>query len=322
MTQERTTRADAAAGDRFAVLRSVGLKVVSTGLFAVMGALIKWLGPDYPTGQIVFVRSLFALIPVLLLVRAAGGWSVLRTARPWSHLGRSLAGVTAMFCRFTSLTLIPLATATAITFAAPLITTALAAWLLGETVRRYRWTAVTVGFLGVLLMLQPAVVRGLTAGAMDDAYVFGAAAALLGAVFMAIAMIQIRHMTATEPGISIVFYFSATCTVVGAATLPFAAVMPDLLDGAAMVAIGVVGGLAQVTLTASYRNAGASLIAPFEYTALLWAFLIGYVVFGEVPEPVVLAGAAVVVAAGVFILHREHRLGLERARQRRPEPPL
>jgi len=314
--------ASEAGPDRGAVLRSVGLKVVSTGLFAVMGALIKWLGPEYPTGQIVFVRSLFALIPVLVLLRAAGGWSVLRTARPFSHLGRSLAGVTAMFCRFTALTLIPLATATAITFAAPLITTALAAWLLGETVRRSRWTAVTVGFLGVLLMLQPAVMRGLDPKVVDDTYVLGAGAALLGALFMAIAMIQIRRMTATEPSITIVFYFSATCTVVGAATLPFAAVVPDLTDGAAMVAIGVLGGLAQVTLTASYRHAGASLIAPFEYTALLWAFAIGYVAFGEVPEPVVLTGAAFVVAAGVFILYREHRLGLERARQRRPEPPI
>jgi drug/metabolite transporter (DMT)-like permease len=292
-----------------AVLPAVAYKIASTGLFTVMGALIKSLGDAYPTNQIVFVRSLFALIPVLIMVQAAGGWRVLITAYPWSHLGRSLAGLTAMTCLFAALALIPLATATAIAYAAPLFTTALAALLLGERVRRYRWAAVVVGFFGVLVMLAPAGLTladtGLAGG--GDRYALGAGLALAGAIFMALAMVQIRRLTGFEPSIRIVFYFTAIGTVAAGLTLPVNAVLPTWPDAAVMLAIGVTGGLAQLTLTASYRGAPASVIAPFDYTSMLWALVLGYVLFAEVPQPLVLIGAGVVIAAGLFILYHERR---------------
>jgi drug/metabolite transporter (DMT)-like permease len=307
-----------------AVLPAVACKIASTGLFTVMGALIKALGDAYPTNQIVFVRSLFALIPVMVMVQAAGGWRVLITAHPWSHLGRSAAGLTAMTCLFAALALIPLATATAIAYSAPLFTTALAALLLGERVRRYRWAAVAVGFVGVLVMLAPAGLRLAEAGepGAGGGYALGAALALAGALFMALAMVQIRRLTAFEPSIRIVFYFTAFGTVAAGLTLPVNAVLPTWPDAGVMLAIGVCGGLAQLALTASYRGAPASVIAPFDYTSMLWALVLGYVLFAEVPQPLVLVGAGVVVAAGLFILYRERRLGVDGAGLRKAGTPL
>ena len=314
----QTAPAGIAAGA--SVLPAIAYKIAATGLFTVMGALIKSIGADYPTNQIVFARSVFALIPVLVMVRAAGGLPALRTQYPWSHVGRSVAGLAAMSCLFAAFALIPLATATAITYAAPLLTTMFAALLLGERVRRYRWAAVLVGFLGVLVMLAPAGLRIADVGA--DGYALGAALAFAGAVLMALAMVQIRRMTAFEPSIRIVFYFTAFGTVAAGLTLPFNAVLPTWNDAAVMVAIGVTGGLAQFSLTAAYRGAPASVIAPFDYTSMLWALAIGYVVFAEVPQPLVLVGAGVVIAAGLLIVYRERQLGLDRGRVRRAGTPL
>ncbi len=301
----------------------IAYKIGATALFASMGALIKSTGPDYPIGQVVFSRSVFALIPVLVLVRHAGGLAVLRTRRPGGHLLRSLSGFMAMTCSFAGLTLLPLADATALGFVSPLMTTALAVPLLGERVRIYRWSAVLVGFAGVLLMLRPA---GTAGGPMlIGAVPLGVVLALLGALFTALAMIAIRRMAAAEPSITIVFWFTASCTALGALTLPFAFRLPPASDAVALVGIGLLGGCAQVLLTNSYRLAPASTLAPFDYTAMLWALVIGYVVFREVPEPLVMAGAAIVIASGLFIVWRERRLGLSRAPARRagegPTPP-
>lgn len=313
----------AATGDSPSIGQGIAYKVGATALFAAMGALIKATGADYPIGQVVFSRSAFALIPVLLLVRRAGGIAVLRTRRPGSHLLRSLSGFLAMTCSFSALTLLPLADATALGFVAPLMTTALAVPLLGERVRVYRWSAVLVGFAGVVLMLRP---EGTASGPLVAGIVpLGVVLALLGALFTALAMIAIRRMAAVEPSIVIVFWFTASCTALGALTLPFAFRMPPAGDATALVAIGLLGGCAQVLLTNSYRLAPASTLAPFDYAAMLWALVIGYVAFGEAPEAAVMAGAAVVIASGLFIVWRERRLGLSRARARRagegPTPP-
>lgn len=307
--------------------RSVGLgiacKVGATALFAGMGALIKAIGGDYPIGQVVFSRSVFALIPVLLLVHHAGGLAVLRTTRPGSHLLRSFSGFLAMTCSFSALTMLPLADATALNFVSPLMTTALAVPLLGERVRIYRWTAVLVGFAGVVLMLRP---EGTASGPLVAGVVpLGVVFALLGALFTALAMIAIRRMAAAEPSITIVFWFTTSCTMLGGLTLPFAFRLPPAEDGAMLVAIGLLGGCAQVLLTNSYRHAPASTLAPFDYAAMLWALVIGYFAFGETPEAPVMAGAVVVIASGLFIVWRERQLGLIRADARRagggPTPP-
>lgn len=273
-----------------------------------MAAAIKALGDRYPLGQLIFFRATFAFVPILAMVWHGGGLVVLRTARPLAHLVRAGSGATSMICNFMALTLLPLADATVLNFAAPLITTALAAIALGERVGPYRWSAVLVGFGGVLVASLP----HLDTSSADVTRILspGAAFALVGAFTSAWAMIAIRRLSATETSLAIVFYFMSVCAIGGALSLPFAYRAPDLIDGALLVSIGLTGGVGQVLMTMSYRYASASTLAPFDYVAIVWALALGLVLFGQVPDGAVLAGAAIVVSAGLFIVYRERRLGL------------
>ncbi len=285
-------------------LAAIGSKLVSIALFAVMAALVKALGDRYPVGQIIFCRSIFAMIPVLWLIRQAGGFDVLRTRRPWGHVRRSAAGLLAMVLSFTALTLLPLPTATALGFAAPIFTTILAIPLLGEKVRIYRWSAVIIGFLGILLIVRP------TGGGSA----LGAGLALGAAAMTAFAMIAIRQMARQESNIAIVFYFTLTCAIAGGLSLPFAAVMPaDWQDSAMLIGIGLFGGGGQIFMTRAYRMAPVSVIAPMDYTSLLFALAIGWIVWGEGMTPLQLAGAGIVIGSALFIAYRERRRRTETA---------
>ena len=187
-----------------------------------------------------------------------------------------------MFCNFSSLARLPVVDATAISFVSPLITVALSAVILKERVRIYRWTAVIVGFIGVLVMLAPRLDMGQSAAAATGAV--GAALGLMGAFFSAGSTVQTRALTASETTSSIVLYFSLICAIGGLLTWPFGWVTPTWPELAALVIIGIFGGLAHILLTESYRHAPASLVAPFDYTSMLWALLLGFLVFGEVPS--------------------------------------
>ena len=313
----------------------VVFKIISALLFTGMSALIKWLGDAVPTGQVVFARSLFALVPIGAYVvwramadrRAVAGGAqgpasmgsavlaAIHTNRPFGHLLRGVMGCAAMACGFTAVTLMPLPDAITIGYAAPLVTVLLAPLLLKERVGIYRLSAVAAGFLGVVMALSPHLAGGVEA--RGDTAALGAMFALAGALGVALTMIQIRNLTRTESTTAITVYFSLTGTLLGLATLPFGWVMPDPVQALMLVAIGVIGGVAQIFLTESYRRAPTSLIAPFDYTTLLWALALGFLVFCEVPEPIVLAGAAIIVVAGLFVIYRERQLGLERGRARR-----
>ena len=297
------------------LLKGILFKLVSALMFAVMQGLVRSVGETVPVGQVVFFRSAFAVLPVILIfaLRRELGAAV-RTERLFGHVGRGLIGGTGMFLNFASLARLPLAEVTAISFASPLITVALAAVFLKERVRIYRWSAVTVGFLGVLVMLTPHLEVGNLAR-HTPAETVGAGLALISAFCNAGAVIQTRRLVDTETTPSIVLYFSIVCALAGLATLPFGWKMPTAWELTALIATGVLGGLAHLLLTESYRYAPASVVAPFDYTAILWAFLLGYAMFGEVPTVVVLVGAAIVVVAGLFVLWRERRLGLTRARE-------
>jgi drug/metabolite transporter (DMT)-like permease len=209
---------------------------------------------------------------------------------------------------------LPLVDATAISFAAPFITVALAAVVLHEKVRAYRWSAVVVGFVGVVVMLWPYLDVPSLIGA-ETATTVGAACAVTAAFTNAGAVIQTRRLTDSETTASIVFYFSLVCSLAGLATLPFAWVTPSATQLAALVAIGVIGGLSHLFLTESYRYAPASVVAPFDYVALLWAFLFGFVLFGEIPTLYVYVGAAIVAASGLFVIWRERRLARAHRKQ-------
>jgi len=315
------------------MLRGIVLKIV----FALMAAAIKVAATRYPVGEVVLFRSLFALAVLAAWLALRGEFpAALHTHRPFGHIGRSIVGTGGMFANFVALSLLPLAAATAFTFATPLIVVVLAALILQETVRAYRWGAVGFGFIGVLVMLSEQLGGGLGgAGALSYATI-GALVALAGAVASAGAMIQTRRLTQSEATGAIVFYFSSLTGLISALVLclaavwpsdaPFAAfaigerfVAPSWLDLGLLAAIGLLGGAGQIMMTHSYRYADASIIAAFDYTSMLWALALGLALFGETPSPRILAGAAIVVACGVFVLWREHRL---RAIRRRPTRPL
>jgi drug/metabolite transporter (DMT)-like permease len=302
------------------VLRAILLKLISAFLLAVMSALVRFLGERYPVGQTMFFRSAFAILPVLVIY----AWrnelaSAVRTNRPLGHVGRGLISVFGMFCNFSALARLPIVDATAISFAAPLITVALAATLLNERVRIYRWSAVIVGFVGILVMLAPNFDPALRAAGAAASTV-GFAFAIVGAFCNAGSVIQTRRLTQTETTSSIVFYFSLVCAVAGLATWPFGWLRPDWPELLALVAVGLCGGVAHILLTESYRWAPASLVAPFDYTAMVWAFLLGYFFFHELPGAFVFAGAIIIAGAGLFVIWRERQLGLRRRREAEGPP--
>ena len=296
--------------------KAIGLKLASALLFAVMSALVRQLGDVAPVGQMVFFRSAFAILPVVVIYALRGELaSAVRTGRPLGQLGRGMLSVCGMFTNFSALTRLPLADATAISFASPLITVALAAVVLKERVRIYRWSAVVIGFIGVIVMLVPHFDVGHAAAIGTTTAAVGSALALASAVCNAGTVIQTRRLTQSETTSSIVFYFSLVCATAGALTLPFAWHSPSGGELAMLVALGVLGGLAHILLTESYRFAAASVVAPFDYSSMLWALLLGYWLFGELPETLVYLGAAIVAGAGLFVIWRERQLGLQRARE-------
>jgi drug/metabolite transporter (DMT)-like permease len=295
------------------VVHAILIKLLSVLLFALMSVLVRWLGDRVPLGQVVFFRSAFAIVPVVLVFAWRGELAAaVRTDRPFGHIGRGLISVASMFLNFAALARLPLADANALSFAAPLITVALAAFILKEHVRVYRWTSVAIGFVGVLVMLWPYLDFGHIAASASAT--IGALCALTAAFTNAGSVIQTRRLTASETTSSIVFYFSLICMLFGAVTLPFAWYSPTLGELAALIGIGLIGGVSHIFLTESYRYASASVVAPFDYVAILWAFLFGYAFFGEIPTAFVFVGSAIVAASGLFVIWRERQRGIERIR--------
>lgn len=293
------------------IYAGIGAKLLSVLMFSSMSALIKLVTDTMPTGQIIFARSFFALIPILVMLAVQRQFPHgLKTERPMGHFWRGLIGAAAMAAMFLSLSYLPLHDVVAIGYAAPLITVAIAPFMLGEKVGIYRFSAVVVGLVGVLIIVSPHLWR--TADA--DRSLAGVGIALFGAIMMALAMIHVRRLTKYETNGAIVFYFTLMTTILGLATWPFGWVMPDGRQAILLVLIGLLGGVAQIFLTQGYRLAPVSTIAPFEYTSMLWALIFSFVLFADVPEPIVLVGAAIVIAAGIFVIFRERHLGLKQAK--------
>jgi drug/metabolite transporter (DMT)-like permease len=300
------------------VFLGIALQLGATFSFTVMGALVRYVGGRVPLGEQVFTRSFFALIPlVAMLLWRNQLASAVHTKNPFGHVRRGLTGVIAMVCMFAALARLPLVDATAIGFATPLINVALAAIFLGEKVHVFRWTAVAVGFVGVMVMLSP----HLFGAEREATSAAGALYAITGAFLTAAAMTQVRHMSATETTASLVFSFSLIATLASLASIPWGWIKPSPMDSLVLFLTGIVGGIAQIMITESYRHAGAGTVAPFSYTAMLWSIALGFFFFGEVPEAVVLIGAALVIAAGLFVIFRERSLGIDRTLEREAETP-
>ncbi|MBS1166967.1 MAG: ribN 4 [Proteobacteria bacterium] len=290
-------------------------KLASTIAFAFMLTLIKLVSGRVPPGEMLFFRSFFGIVPVVVYLAALGVFPAsLATMRPFGHVRRSLVGTASMFCWFTAVTYLPLPDATAISYSGPLFGVCLAALLLHERVRSFRWAAVGIGFLGVLIVLSEQL-NGFDAG-FHGSRAIGAACALASAMLGAVAAVTVRELTSTETTGAIVFYFLACGSAFSFVTLPFGWVVPSFADAGMLIVAGLFGGIGQVLMTQSYRLAEASVIAPLDYINMVWIVVISYLIFGDVPTVVVLAGSLVVIASGVFVVWRERRLGILEAKAR------
>lgn len=276
------------------------LRIAAMACMAGLAALVKACAErGAPVLEIIFFRNAFAFVPVLLYVWKTAGFGVLKTKRPGGHAARATVGLVGMFCGFTAVSMLPLTESTALSFASPLFMTALSALILKEHVGVHRWGAVVVGFLGVLIMVRP-----------DPNHMasLGTVFALMGAVGAAGAMIAIREIGRTEPGPTIVFYFTLAGMLVGLASLPFGGwTVPNATTLIMLICTGLLGGTGQLLLTEALRRAPVAVVAPFDYTQLVWACLIGFLVWDELPRAATVAGAMVVAASGVYILFRETR---------------
>jgi drug/metabolite transporter (DMT)-like permease len=293
-------------------LLGIALKICSVMTFMLMAACVKASSAEVPVWQVCFCRSFFALLTVAAFMAWQGDLRLaVHTSNPWGHLWRGVLGLTAMVLNFTALALLPLPDAIAIGYAMPLFVAIFAALLLGEVVRTFRWTAIAIGLLGVLIILWPrlAFLKGEGGTASDF---LGAASALTGAVVVGLGTVVVSRLVAAERSSTVVFYFSLISSIGLLMTMPFGWKLPDAATGALLVGSGVLGAIGQLFMTHSYRFADTSTVAPFEYTSMLFGIAIGYFVFRELPTPTMLTGASVVISAGLIILWREHRLSAAR----------
>lgn len=302
-------------------VRGIALKLCSVLIFIVMAALIKATAPQVPAGQAVFFRAFFAIPVILAWLWLRGDLSTgLRAARPIDHFWRGLVGTTAMGFGFASLGFLPLPEVTAIGYAAPLLVVIFAAMFLGEEVRAFRLGAVALGMVGVLIILAPRLTV-LQADVVSRTAALGVMMVLISALFAALAQIHVRKLVQTEQTSAIVFFFSVTAAALSLLTLPFGWVWPTPVEAGLLVTAGILGGFGQIFLTQAYRFADASVVAPFDYASMLFAVLIGYFVFDEVPTGQTLLGGGIVILAGVAIILREHALGLKREKARQTMTP-
>ncbi len=221
---------------------------------------------------------------------------------------------------FAGLAYLPLPEVTAIGYASPLLVVVFAAMFLGEEVRLFRIASVALGLAGVMVVLSPRMTV-LSGDMTSHREAFGAMLVLAGAFCAALAQVFVRKLVNSEKTAAIVFYFSVTSTLLSLITLPFGWVIPTTTETLLLISCGLLGGVGQILLTSSYREADASLVAPFDYASMIFALLIGYFGFGEVPTPTMLGGAALVITAGILIILRERHLGLERAKGRKAMTP-
>ncbi len=285
------------------IRRGILYVVASVFVFAIVNAIVKWLVARYSVVEIIVFRSLFALLPCLYVVARNGGLGVLRTHRFHDHATRSALQFVSMMCIFTAFSLMPLADAVAITFSSPLFLTILSIPFLGEQVGPHRWSAVVLGFVGILVILPPG------AGMLHT----GALFALANALINASVTIAIRRMTLTEASTALAFYQQVCTAVLGLLALPFFWRTPSLSDLGLFLLAGLIAGIGQLWWTEGCRFTPAAVAAPFSYTSMVWALALGYAIWGDVPTPAVLIGAAIVIASGLYIVYRET---IRRARSR------
>jgi drug/metabolite transporter (DMT)-like permease len=251
------------------------------------------------TLELIFYRNLFSMPVILLWVACGPGFAIIRTKRPLAHLSRAGIGLISMFLNFQALVMLPLAEATTIGFAAPLFATILSVVLLGEAVGRHRWAAVAVGFIGVVIVMQPG-----TSSLPPD----GLLVAIFSALGVAAVVITIRQIGTTEHPATIVFWFNVASLAVVSIPMPVVAQAHDPEVWGVLAIMGILGGTAQIAMTSSLRHAPVAVLAPFDYLQLLWASAIGWLLWSKSPSLATLAGGILIAASGIYTGYREHRL--------------
>lgn len=308
---------------------AIALKLCAVFLFMVMAAIIKSISEEVPPGQAVFFRSFFA-IPVIAVWLWQRGQlrQGLVPSNLMGHVWRGVFGTTAMGLTFAGLGLLPLPEVTAIGYATPIFTVVFAAIFLGERIRLIRLSAVALGLIGVLIVIAPRLSVG--SETMTSVATLGAGMVLVASILRALVQIHVRRLVQTDHTAAIVFYFSVTASCLALLSMPigwvvdhpsFVWVRPDAWVIWLLIGAGFIGGIAQIMVTASYRFGGASMLAPFDYSSMIFAGIIGYVVFDELPTGPIIIGAALVIAGGVLIIWRERQLGLDRSKSKPNIPP-
>jgi len=267
---------------------------MSVCAFSIMDAIVKW-SDTYPVGQVLFFRGLFGMIPIFFLIPRERYFDFYKTKRPFLHFKRVLAGLISIVAIFIALRKLPLATVVSISFAAPIFTTIFSIFLLKEKVGFYRWLAVFVGFIGIIIISEP----GYTSLNINYLYpiIF-----CLGLSYVAIA---IRQLSSTEPVWLIGLYFSFSIMIISFFTISQGWLMPNLKDLFLLSMVGILGGLANLWLTQSYKLSEVTLVTPLKYLALVFGIFFGYLIWDEVPSIKTLTGASLVIISSFIIFRRE-----------------
>ena len=267
---------------------------MSVCAFSIMDLIVKW-SDSYPLGQVIFFRGFFGVLLYFLIMPRDRIKNFYYTKRPGLHFLRCFFGLIALLAIFTALRNLPLATVVSISFAAPIFTTILSIFLLSEKVGLFRWLAVIVGFIGIIIITEP----GFTS---LNIYFIYPVIFCLGMSYVAI---TIRQLSTSEPVWLISLYFSATITLASFFTIPYGWIMPDIKDLILLMSIGLLGGAANLWLSQSYKFSEVSLVTPLKYLALVFAIIFGYFIWNEVPSIKTLAGAFLVITSSIIIFRRE-----------------
>ncbi|WP_298562267.1 DMT family transporter [uncultured Aliiroseovarius sp.] len=278
-------------------LRGLGFAFAAFGLFATHDAVIKLLGMQFAVFQIIFFAMLFAFVPMSIMMLADRQVDNFRPHHPWLILIRSATTVVAMSAAFYAFTVLPLAEVYALLFATPLLITAMSAWLLGEPVRGQRWAAVIVGLIGVLIVLRPGV----------TVISFGHICGLIAAFCSALGSIIMRKIGGEERTAVMILYPMLSSILSMGVILPFVYVPMQIVDLGLSASVGAMSVFAQMMIIIAYRSAPAAVVAPTQYSQILWATAFGALFFDELPDMWVGVGAAIIIASGVFIVWRESR---------------
>ena len=267
---------------------------ISVCAFSLMDVIVKW-SEDYPVGQVLFFRGFCGIIPILFLIPKDRYLDFYKTTRPFLHFKRCLAGLIALVSIFVALRNLPLATVVSISFAAPIFITIFSIFLLNEKVGLYRWMAVLVGFLGIIFITEPGF------SALNVYYIYPIIFCL-GLSYVAIA---IRKLSSTEPAWLISFFFSFSIMLLSFLSFYQGWILPSLLDLFLLSMVGILGGLANLWLSQSYKYSEVSLVSPLKYLGLVFAIIFGYFIWNEIPTSKTLLGALLVIVSSIIIFRRE-----------------